>query len=97
LVTDTNESILIPQKDFFPNERSLFNWRDTKATPDLLTTNPVFQDIRNKTEILIEESGKTLGGMYKDFVIPHAVATAVRKTLKYDSTKAKIGSILPFN
>lgn len=91
------EGILLPQEDFFPNERSLFHWRDTKITPEILEDNPIFQTITQRTAKYIQGVKETLGGMYGDFVLPQAVATAVRKTLIYDSRKAMWGSLLPLD
>ncbi|HRN70518.1 MAG TPA: hypothetical protein PLS49_05010, partial [Candidatus Woesebacteria bacterium] len=94
---DPHQGILLPKEDFFLNERSLFHWRETKATPEMLQNNPVFQQIIRHTEELMEATSKSLGGQYKDFILPQAVATAVRKTLKYDHTKAQWGSLSTYD
>ena len=96
-ISDPLQGILLPQQDFFPNERSLFNWRDTRATPEMFEQNPVFKTIIQRTEKLISGASKSLGGMYQDYVLPQAVAIAVKRTLTYDSTKAKWGALFPFN
>jgi len=93
----STEGILLPQEDYFSDERSLFHWRDTKASPEILQRSAVFQDVFRKTEHYMHEAKKILGETYdENYIFPQAVACAVRKTLIYNS-KASLGSLSPLD